>query len=154
MGKATPGKAVHIVFDRLGEGFAAVQMDMGQAGRSRRVLVLIGAIIILSTVDLLITLFHLQSIGMAEGNPLAAYLIRTTGSAWALAVFKGFTVVVCATLLYSTRRDIRGEIASWMAVVILVGVLVMWHFYTQATDNPEVVRIAQILHGENWLILD
>ncbi len=125
-----------------------------QSGRSRRVLMLIGGIIILSLADLLVTLLHLQSIGMVEGNPLAAYLIRTTGSACALAVFKGLTVAVCATLLYCTRRDIRGEIASWLALVILVGVLVMWHFYTQTTDNPEVVRIAQILHGEDWLILD
>ncbi len=140
--------------DRSGEGIAAVEMPDCQSGRSRRVLMLIGAIIILSMADLLVTLLHLQSIGMVEGNPLAAYLIRTTGSAWALAVFKGLTVAVCATLLYYTRQDIRGEIASWLALVILVGVLVMWHFYTQTTDNPEVVRIAQILHGEDWLILD
>lgn len=142
------------MFERSGEDIAVVQMDIRQAGRSRRVLVLISAIIILSTVDLLITLFHLQSIGMVEGNPLAAYLIRSTGSAWALALFKGLTVAVCVTLLYSTRQDMRGEIASWLALVILVGVLVMWHFYTQATDNPEVVRIAQFLNGEDWLILD
>ena len=154
MGKATPGKAARIVFDRSGEGIAAVQMDMCQAGRSRRVLVLIGVIILLSTVDLLITLFHLQSIGMAEGNPLAAYLIRTTGSAWALAVFKGLTVAVCTTLLYSARRDIRGEIASWLALAILAGVLVMWHFYSQEMDNLDMVRIAQNLQGEDWLVLD
>ena len=123
-------------------------------GRSRRVLALIVAIIMLSTIDLLITLFHLQSIGMLEVNPLAAYLIRTTGSAWALAAFKALTIAVCVTLLYCSRLDIRGEIASWLAMVILVWVLVMWHFYTQATENPEVVRIAQILHGDDWLILD
>ncbi len=142
------------MFNRLGDGIAAVEIADCQSSRSRRVLVLIGAIIMLSMADLLVTLLHLQSIGMVEGNPIAAYLIRSTGSAWALAVFKGRTVAVCATLLYCTRRDIRGEIASWLALVILVGVLVMWHFYTQATDNLEVVRIAQILHGEDWLILD
>lgn len=142
------------MFDRSGDGIAVMQWDRGQTGRSRRVLGLIVAIIILSTVDLLITLFHLQSIGMLEVNPLAAYLIRSTGSAWALAAFKALTIAVCVTLLFCTRRDIRGEIASWLALVILIGVLVMWFFYSQATENPEVVRIARILHGEDWLILD
>ena len=142
------------MFDRSGEGIAVLHRDTGQTGRSRRVLGLIVAIIILSTVDLLITLFHLQTIGMMEVNPLAAYLIRSTGSAWALAAFKALTIAVCVTLLFCTRRDIRAEIASWLALVILIGVLVMWHFYSQATENPEVIRIARILHGEDWLILD
>ena len=100
------------------------------------------------------TITHLQSIGMAEANPLAAFLVRSTGSVLALAVFKGITVAVCIMLLYRARRHVQGEIASWVALGILVGVSVLWHLYTEASTTPETIKIAQTLHGDDWLMLD
>ncbi|MCZ6834227.1 MAG: DUF5658 family protein [Planctomycetota bacterium] len=122
--------------------------------RPRRVMLLLASIIVLSLVDLLITLFHLQTTGMIESNPVVVFLVRTTGSAWALALYKTGTVVVCVMLLYRVRKHVQGEIASWLALMILVGVSFMWHYYMQASDSPENVQLAQILHGDEWLILD
>lgn len=124
------------------------------SGRERRVLLLLAGVILLSLADLLVTLMHLQSIGMVESNPLAAYLIQATDSPWALAAFKGLTVIVCVALLYKARHHLQGEIASWLAVSILVGVSVMWHYYAEANDHPDAVRIAQIINGDDWLMLD
>lgn len=122
--------------------------------RPRRVLVLLAAIVVLSLADLAITLSHLRSTGMVEANPVAAFLIRHTGSAWALGLFKVGTVMACVLLLFRVRHHVQGEIASWLALFILVGVSVMWHYYAQASDDPQTVRIAHVLHGDDWLVLD
>ena len=53
--------------------------------RERRVGILLVSIIVLSAADLLLTIAHLQTIGMIEANPIAAFLIRTTASAWILS---------------------------------------------------------------------
>jgi len=130
------------------------RLNLVLGDRPRRVMMLLAAIVVLSLVDLLITIAHLRSVGMVEANPLAAYLIRTTGSWWALALYKSATVAVCVVLLHRARRHVQGEIASWLALVILVGVSVMWHCYMQESESPDVVRIAQVVHGDEWLTLD
>lgn len=122
--------------------------------RPRRVILLLWAIVVLSLADLFVTLTHLQSIGMVEANPVAAFLIRSTGSPWALILFKAGTVAVCVMLLYRVRNHRQGELAAWLALVILVGVSVMWHYYSEASDAPETVRIARLIHGDQWLTLD
>lgn len=117
------------------------------------------AIVVLSLADLAVTLTHLQTIGMAEANPLAAFLIDSTGSSWVLGIYKCLTVAVCVMLLYRARRHVQGEIASWLGLIILVGVSVLWYLYTDAytdadTNSLETVQIAQTMHGDAWLMLD
>ena len=122
--------------------------------RQSRVLILLVAIVVLSALDLLITLSHLQTTGMIESNPVVVFLIKTTGSAWSLAFYKAGTVAACVMLLYRARKHVQGEIASWLALMILVGVSIMWHFYMEASDHPEHVQIAQVIHGDEWLVFD
>lgn len=123
--------------------------------RARRVTLIIAGIILLSVVDLLITLTHLRSVGMMEANPIAAFLIRTTRSPWILVVYKLLTVGLCALLLFHTRRHLVGELAAWMSLVILVGMSVHWHRYSNHFDHPEQVRLAQAASGpDEWLYLD
>jgi len=130
------------------------RLNLVLGDRPRRVMMLLAAIVVLSLVDLVITIIHLRSVGMVEANPLAAYLIRTTGSWWALVLYKSATVAVCVLLLHRARRHIQGEVASWLALVILVGVSIMWHCYMRESESPEVVRIAQAVNGDEWLMLD
>jgi hypothetical protein len=125
-----------------------------RGARVRRVTVLLWAIVILSLADLAVTIGHLQSVGMAEANPVAAYLIRVTDSPWALAAFKALTVAVCVALLYSARRHWQGEVASWLALTILVGVSILWHYYAEALDDANHVRLAQVVSGDDWLQFD
>jgi hypothetical protein len=114
-----------------------------QSGRSRRVLVLIAGIIVLSVVDLIITLTHLKGAGMAEANPLARFVINATGSPISLASFKLLTVLVCVGLLYKVRRTVQAELAAWCALGILACMSAMWFSYSRNLDSPMEVKLAQ-----------
>ncbi len=111
-------------------------------GRSRRVIALLGAVVLLSLGDLLLTLAYLKSVGLMEANPIAAYLIESTQSAWVLAGYKGLTVGICATVLFCLRRHREGEIGAWCAAAILVLTALQWHQYACYVDGPEAVRLA------------
>ena len=75
------------------EGMA--KQERQRRDRSRRVVVLIAGIILLSLGDLAITLIYLRSIGMKETNPIAGYPIRLNQSVSALAAYNMLTVGVC-----------------------------------------------------------
>ena len=86
----------------------------------------------LSLTDLLLTLTHLQSVGMAEANPIVVKLVQTTRSPLILVLFKLATVAVCTTLLFRVRYHRSGEIGAWLATGVLVGVSLLWSGYTDA----------------------
>ena len=121
--------------------------------RSRRVLLLIVGIIVLSLGDLLITLAYLRSTGMIEANPIAAWLIRATGSAVVLSAYKALTVGVCVGLLYRLRRHVEGEVAAWCAAVILIMTALHWYHYGRI--DPDQLELAQRgTPADRWLVLD
>jgi len=124
------------------------------ARRSHRVIVLLCGILVLSVADLLVTLEHLRSVGMLEANPIAAFLIRTTGSAWVLGLYKMATVAVCIALLYRLRRHREGEVAAWCAVTILTGLSLMWHTYSEELDRPDELEWVRTAYADTWLYLD
>lgn len=123
--------------------------------RSRRVLVLLLGVVVLSLADLAATLTHLRTIGMIEANPIAAWLIATTRSPWALVVFKCGSVAVCVSLLYHLRRSRSAEVASWCAIGILVYMSLSWRSYVQhMEDHAEAMRAAQVWVDDGRLFLD
>ncbi len=123
--------------------------------RSRRVILLIVGVVVLSLADLLVTLLHLKSRGLMEANPIAAWIIGHTGSVPLLAAFKAVTVGVCVGLLYRLRRHVEGEVAAWCAVMILAVVSFSWCRYTLEIDSLVDIELArQGAYGEDWLILD
>jgi len=121
----------------------------------RRVNVLLAGVIVLSIADLAITLTHLRTTGMMEANPIAAFLIKSTQSSWALASFKLLTLGVCVSLLFALRRRFEGEIAAWCAVAILAGMSMQWHAYSNHFDDPQEIVIAQTGgYGDGWLTIE
>ena len=123
--------------------------------RMRRVTVLLAGVVLLSLADLAITLTHLSTTGMLEANPIAAFLVETTQSAWALASFKLLTLAVCVSLLFVLRKRWEGEAAAWVAVLILAGLSVQWHAYSKHFDDPKEVMMAQSgNYGDSWLTLE
>ena len=123
--------------------------------RSRRVILLIVGVMVLSLADLLVTLLHLKSRGMMEANPIAAWIIGHTGSVSLLAVYKVATVGVCVGLLYRLRRHVEGELAAWCAVMILAMVSLNWYRYTLEINSLVDIEIArQGAYGDEWLTLD
>ncbi len=124
--------------------------------RSRRVGLLIVAIIVLSLADLLLTLACLRTTGLLEANPIAAFLIRETGSVAVLIAFKALSVGICTGLLYHLRRHVEGEAAAWCAVIILVLLCFQWSAYTSWLPTAEDVQLARQFNvgGGEWLRLD
>lgn len=117
--------------------------------RSRRVTLLVLGIMILSFADLVVTLAYLKAHWMMEANPIAAYLISSTQSPWALVAFKGASVGICVALLYRVRHCVAAEIAAWCALCILAGMSLMWHTYSAHFDNPEEMLMAQMTIGDD-----
>ena len=123
--------------------------------RSRRVVLLIVGIVVLSIGDLGLTLLHLKSSGMMEANPVAAWIIAHTGSGVLLTAYKAATVAICAGLLFRLRRHAEGEIGAWFALLILAAVSFQWYQYTHEIDAVMDIELArQGAYGEEWLILD
>jgi hypothetical protein len=122
--------------------------------RSRRVVLLIVGIVLLSLGDLLITVTYLRSTGMLEANPIAGYIIRLTGSVSALTVYKALTVGICVGLLYRLRRLVEGEVAAWCAVSILAFMSLQWYHYAHHFDNADVELARSAVFGQEWLVLD
>ncbi|MHC4990393.1 MAG: DUF5658 family protein [Planctomycetota bacterium] len=110
---------------------------------------------LLSAVDLLITLTHLTTTGMMEANPVAAWLIRTTGSPSMLAIYKSLTVGIPIALLFRLRHKVQAEIGSWCGLAVLIGVSLAWHGYALEFESPLAVHLAQRgLPEDQWLVLD
>ncbi len=123
--------------------------------RSRRVVLLIVGIVVLSLADLVITLLYLKSRGMMEANPVAAWIIAHTGSGVLLTAYKVLTVAICVGLLFRLRRHVEGEIGAWCAVLILAVVSFHWYQYAREIDVLTDVELArQGAYGDDWLILE
>ncbi len=124
--------------------------------RSRRVVLLIVGIVLLSLGDLLITVTFLRSTGLSEANPIAAFLIRETGSVAALVAYKTLTVLVCVGLLFRLRKLVEGEVAAWCDMLILAVTAAQWYQYTNQVDgipDMQLVRSSGAA-GDGWLVID
>jgi hypothetical protein len=131
----------------------AARLTPAEARRSRRVVLLLIGILLLSAADLAVTLMNLHTIGMLEANPVARFIIENTNS-WGLAAYKTITVFICLSVLYHLRRHVQGEVAAWVGLGILVLLTFYWGHYTSRTHTPDVINIT--LNGqldERWLTL-
>jgi len=100
-----------------------------EANRSQRVMWLLIGIVALSLVDLTLTTMYLTSVGMTEGNPIAAWLLSKTNSLWVLALYKGVTVATCVSLLFYMRNNRQGELAAWCSMLIMTALSIWWNQY-------------------------
>ena len=112
-----------------------VRIRMEMPCRSSRVLLLLGFILILSVVDLLLTIFHLQNFGLAEANPIVIFLVRSFDSLWILTAFKLSTVALCMGFLFRARHHVVGECGAWLATFILTFVLMVWYDYSDTVEE-------------------
>ncbi len=124
--------------------------------RSRRVVLLIVGIVLLSLGDLLITVTFLRSTGLSEANAIAAFLIRETGSVAALVAYKTLTVLVCVGLLYRLRKLVEGEVAAWCAMLILAVTAAQWYQYTSQLDGISEMQLVRSSGAarDGWLVID
>src|SRR5262245_40669903 len=77
--------------------------------RSRRVLWLVAALIIMSLLDLAMTAAFMSGPGMYESNPLVAWLVRRTNSIVALVVYKLVCMSLTSVIFLALRRRRSAE---------------------------------------------
>lgn len=119
--------------------------------RARRVVLLVLLVLMLSVGDLLTTLMFLQSIGMEEANPVAAFVMQS-GSALNLIIFKMGSVLTSLSVIMLIRHRWQGELAAWIAAAILCALTLLWYQYTLhfgSFDNSFSMLQAQ--NSESWL---
>ena len=100
------------------------------ASRSRRVVVLLAAIILMSLGDLYMTLEHLTQIGMPEANPLAHAIIQY-GSRSVLIAWKLATVILAVGILFYARRRWSAEAAALFCCGVLTWLSARWLDYSE-----------------------
>jgi hypothetical protein len=129
--------------------------ELGAACRRRpaRVIILLVAVIALSLGDLYMTLFHLQSVGMVEANPLAREVIDLKSPPM-LAAWKLATVAVTVSLLLLVRRTRSGEVGAWLCVAVLTWLTLRWIDYSEAlAELPPDVAVEVARRDPNWVAM-
>ncbi len=121
--------------------------------RTRRVVLLIAAIIMMSVGDLLLTLTYLRYLGMAESNPLARLVLDFRSPAL-LVVWKMATVVACTSILLWKSRAWSAEVGAWIGAFILGALMVHWSAYVKLAPPRPPIETASLFAGdERWMTL-
>jgi len=107
-----------------------LEPDASSRRRGRRVLILLAAVSLLGVGDLYATLAHVNSIGMVELNPVAAYLINADSDA-GLVLYKLGTIGIAVGLVVRSRHHRSAEAASWVMILIMAALTFHWHNYNE-----------------------
>lgn len=119
--------------------------------RCRRVMLLLLLVIILSIGDLAATIINLQSIGMLEINPLAAFIIRYS-STYGLIIYKLGSVMFSISIILLVRHRWQGELAAWIAALILIGLTVYWFNYTSfILEFNDTISLSEAQSIAGWI---
>jgi uncharacterized membrane protein (Fun14 family) len=119
--------------------------------RSRRVLILLVGVMLLSIGDLIMTLTYLTSIGMAESNPLAR-LVMSYRSPWILVGWKVASMTAAGGILFIHRRRRAAEVGAWICLGVLVWLTFRWTAYIGHIQIGPASAIAAE-HDPTWVTL-
>jgi len=126
----------------------------GPRHRTARVLGLLACILLLSFGDLYMTLVHLRSIGMAEGNPLARSVIAYN-SATALVAWKLCSVGLALAILFYARKRGAAEFAALFCCGVLMWLTVRWaHYNDQVSDLTTELNHAAAAEDPAWVAIN
>ncbi len=139
----------------LARSFAGALRD-GDADerRARRTRFLLAVVVVLSVVDLVLTVGFMKTTGMAEANPLVRALLGVSNSAVALAVFKTLTVVTPVLIVHRFRRFRPGELAAWVSVAGLCVVVIQWVRYATFVGELDLGVLTQMAAVDaDWVLI-
>ncbi len=103
-------------------------------GRSRRVVVLLGVILVLGLADLVLTLIYVMEIGLIEDNPIAR-LVLETGGPGSLVVGKLASVGFTIGVLFWVRTRGIAEVAAVFGAVVMIWVTARWMGYIETSAH-------------------
>lgn len=117
----------------VGGRVAGTPEELAKAARGIRVALLGAAVVVMSLVDLYITLLYLDAVGLAEENPLAR-AVMSQGSPGLLAGWKIVTLLPALLVFFVYRSRASVEALAWAACVVLALVTLRWGQYADETD--------------------
>jgi hypothetical protein len=128
-----------------------------EAARSRRIVLLIVALVLMSIADLICTLTYLTSFGMAEVNPIARAMLAIGGTRQ-LILYKAFTMTVSCGCIYFVRSKRRAEFGAWVCVAVLFVLMLHWVQYNKVMDtlSPHFTTIGlpgAISPYDDWILI-
>ena len=127
---------------------------IARAARSIRVMLLAFALVVMSLVDLAITLTYLKSAGLAEENPFAR-IVMSHGSTELLTWWKIMTILPAVIVLLMYRKKFSAELLGWIACGILLLVSIRWIQYADATEVlAESMPALEQGADHRWVTLD
>lgn len=119
--------------------------------RQKRVTAILFVVIFIGFADMILTIHLMSTTGMLEMNPLARWLAKTDLSN--LTMFKCFTVLFNAGLLWALRRRFSAELGAWITLLVLIGLAVQWTMYLSVwnIENHEELR-ETLVHDTRWIV--
>lgn len=118
---------------------------------SRRIMLLIAAIVLMGLADLACTLAYMQTVGLPEANPIARWLVRF-GDTRAIIGFKLLTMLLSCLCLYKGRTERRMEFCAWACAAILLALSVHWISFNQSiTEHTNLIAYLSDAKGGRGL---
>ncbi len=122
--------------------------------RSKRVLLLLIAILAMSAVDLHLTLLYLTHSGLNELNPLARALMHYQ-SPFVLAIWKALTVSLSVGILVLIRHKRSAELGAWAACGVLGLLMSHWVIFVRETSKLNLDAMRQVAASDpTWVIIE
>lgn len=132
---------------------APVQECTQPRSRGLRVLLLVVATALMGLADLILTLTYVRSVGMAEANPLARWLMQFDSVALVVA-FKLTTMALCAGLILWRRQTRTAEVGAWVCLLVMVLLTARWVWFIGAFSSlAQEVGVAALEMDPNFVRL-
>jgi hypothetical protein len=130
--------------------------SLREIARSRRIVLLIFALVLMSVADLLCTISYLTSVGMVEMNPIARHMIEI-GGVRQLVLFKAFTMTLSCGCIYLIRKRRGAELGAWVCVAVLLSLMLHWLQYNAVmhTLAPHFssISLPGTAFNSDWVII-
>jgi hypothetical protein len=123
-------------------------------GRSRRVIGLLLVMLLLSAIDLGITLDQMTTVGMLEQSPFAHAVVKVSGTSTSLIFLKTISLIVNMGILCSLRHRWQAEVGVWVGLGILCWLMVRWSLYLQIMVSIDAELLSSLAKQSEWLAMN
>ncbi len=116
-------------------------------------LLLVVATALMGLADLLLTLTYVRTVGMAEANPLARWLMQFN-SVGLVVAFKLASMAICSGLILWKRRSRSAEIGAWVCLLVMALLTARWVWFIGAFSSlAQEVGVAALEMDPNFVRL-
>ena len=137
---------------RFGAVFASILPMMRT--RPRRVIVLAISIMMMSAVDLYLTLLYVTNTGMNEMNPFARAMMSYQSPS-VLAIWKLTTVALSLGILILIRTKRSAELGAWVGCFVLGWLMMHWVHFVHETRDISLQIVQELATTDpTWVVIE